>query len=122
MRLLKIKYLMILFFIFFAAMIIFGCDPSGLGSADYGSAQINGYVMDAFNNNAINDVTIFTYPPSDSVTTSENGSFFIYKFYLNSNPQEIMIIAEKPGYQTAQVKLNVHTDETANVTIQMVHK
>lgn len=118
----KIKYFVILFFAFFAALIIFGCDPSGLGSADYGTAEINGYVMDAFDNNAIKDATIITYPPSDSVITSESGNFFIYKFYLNSNPQEIMIIAEKPGYQTAQVKLNVHSDETANVTIQMVRK
>lgn len=118
----KIKYFVLLFFAFFAALIIFGCDPSGLGSADYGSAQINGYVMDAFNNNGIKDVTIITYPPSDSVTTSENGGFFIYRFYLNSNPQEILIIAEKPGYNTAQVKLNVYTDEIANVTVQMTRK
>lgn len=118
----KIKYYVILFFVFFAALIIFGCEPSGIGSADYGSAQINGFVMDAFDNNALKNVTIITYPPSDSLLTSENGNFFIYRFYLNSNPQEIMIIAEKPGYQTAQVKLNVHTDETANVTIQMVRR
>ncbi|MCX6163285.1 MAG: hypothetical protein NTU73_00205 [Ignavibacteriae bacterium] len=105
----KIKYYVILFFAFFAALIIFGCEPSGIGS-------------DAFDNGALKDATIITYPPSDSVLTSESGNFFIYRFYLNSNPQEIMIIAEKPGYQTAQVKLNVRTDETANATIQMVRK
>lgn len=118
----KIRYFVILFFMFFAALILFGCDPSGLGSADYGYAQINGYVVESINNNSIKDVTIFTYPPSDSVVTSESGNFFIYRFYLNSNPQEVLIIAEKSGYQTAQVKLNVHSDETANITIQMSRK
>lgn len=118
----KIKYFVILFFAFFAALIIFGCDPSGIGSADYGDAQINGYVMDAIDNNALQNVLIFTYPASDSVQTSQSGNFFIYTFHLNNNPQEVTIIAEKSGYQTAQVKLTVRTGETANVTIPMVRR
>jgi hypothetical protein len=103
-------------------MFFSGCDPSVLGSSDYGSAQINGYVIDAFSKNAIKDVMIMTYPVSDSVETGESGNFFIYKFYLNTNPQEILIIAEKPGYQTAQVKMIVHTNETANITIPLIRK
>jgi|WetSurMetagenome_2_1015567.scaffolds.fasta_scaffold385056_1 hypothetical protein len=118
----KIKYFVILFFVFFAALLLFGCDPSGIGSADYGSAQINGYVMDATDNNAIKDVYIMTYPASDSVKSSESGNFFIANFYLNNNPQEVTIIAEKTGYQTAQVKLIVHSDETSTVTIPMTRK
>lgn len=118
----KIKFFVILFFVFFAILIFFGCDPSGIGSADYGSAQINGYVMDASTNNAIENVNIMTYPTSDTVTSSRSGSFFIYKFYLNTNPQEILIIAEKDGYYPAQVKTVVHTDETTNVTLTMTHK
>lgn len=118
----KIRYFIILFFVFFAVLLIFGCELSGIGSSNYGSAQIEGYVLDASSNVGIGDVTIMTYPPSDSVYTDNNGNFFSLKFFLNTNPQEIMIIAEKKGYQTAQIKTLVKTDEIANVTIFMTRK
>lgn len=118
----KLKYFIILFFVFFAALILFGCEPSGIGSSDYGTAQIKGYVMDATTNDGLKDVTIMTYPASDSVLSSSTGNFFIYEFCLNNNPQEILIIAEKSGYQTAQVKTVVHSDEMANVTVVMNRK
>lgn len=118
----KLKIFVILFFMFFAALIIFGCDPQGIGSSDYGSAQINGYVLSVDGNDGIKDVKILTYPESDTVTTSNSGYFFIRKFYLNNNPQEILIIAEKSGYYPAQIKATVHTGETANATIFMTPK
>jgi hypothetical protein len=118
----KLKFFVILFFAFFAALIIFGCDPQGIGSSDYGTAQINGYVLTTDGNEGIKDVTILTYPESDTVMTSNSGNFFIYKFYLNNNPQEVLIIAEKQGYYPAQVKTVVRTGETANATIFMERK
>lgn len=118
----KLKYFVILFFVFFAAMIIFGCEPSGIGSSDYGTAQIEGFVMDANTIDVIENVRVMTNPESDTVLSTQNGKFIIDNYFLNNNPQEITLIATKTGYYTSEVKAILRTGETANITILMIPK
>jgi len=103
-------------------LLLFGCDPAGIGSTDYGYGEIRGYAMDMSTNNGVSDVLIITSPASDSVATDAAGNFFILNIQLNTNPQDVQIIAIKEGYQTAQVKTTLKSDQTTQVTIPMYHK
>jgi hypothetical protein len=115
----KIKYFILLFIIFFISLALFGCNPAGIGSDDYGTAQINGYVMDVSTKLGMSDVKIITSPAYDTIKTNAKGSFYILNFHLTSNPQDIIIIAEKDGYKSGQVNAKLKTDETSTVTILM---
>lgn len=116
----KLKYYVLLFVAFFMALILFGCDPSSIGSTNYGTAQVSGFVMDVTNQTGINDVTILTAQSQDSIYTDKVGNFFILDFLLSQNPQDVDIIAEKSGYQTAQLKVILRDGETTQVTIPMI--
>jgi hypothetical protein len=118
----KIKYFILLFLIFFVSLILFGCDPGSIGSSDYGTAQVRGYVMDATSKVGIADALVLTTPASDSTKTDTKGTFFILSYKLNSNPQDIIIITEKSGYKTGQTNITVQADQTTDVTVLMERK
>ena len=115
----KIKYFVLLFLIFFVSLILFGCDPGSIGSSDYGTAQVRGYVLDVSTKVGIGDVSVLTTPSSDTLMTDTKGTFFIISYQLNSNPQDIMIITEKQGYKTGQTNITLHSDQSTDVTILM---
>jgi hypothetical protein len=115
----KIKYFVLLFLIFFVSLILFGCDPGSIGSSDYGTAQVRGYVLDESSKVGIGNVTVLTTPTSDTIMTDAKGTFFIISYHLISNPQEIMIITEKEGYKTGQTNITLHSDQSTDVTVLM---
>jgi hypothetical protein len=115
----KIKYFILLFIIFFISLALFGCNPAGIGSDDYGTAQINGYVMDVATKTGVSGVNIITSPAYDTTKTNLKGSFYILNFVLTASPQDIIIIAEKEGYKTGQVNAKLKPGETTTVTILM---
>jgi hypothetical protein len=118
----KLKYYVLLFIAFFTTLCFFGCDLSTIGSTDYGTAQINGFVMDVSTQIGINDVTILTAQSQDSTYSNTGGYFFILDFVLSQDPQDVDIIAVKEGYQTAQLRVALKDGEIAQVTIPMTKK
>jgi hypothetical protein len=118
----KLKYFFLLFIAFFMTLLLFGCDPSSIGSDDYGTVKVEGFVMDVSNQIGIDNATILTAQSQDSSYSDKGGNFFIVNFRLAQNPQEVDIIAEKVGYKTAQLKITLTAGETAHVTIPMTPK
>jgi len=115
----KIKYYVALLIIFFFSMLLFGCDPTSIGSADYGSSQISGYVMDEISFDGISDAAIITVPGADSIKTDKNGFFNIPSFVLSQDPQEINLVANKDGYKSCTVTIKLVSDGKANITIPL---
>jgi hypothetical protein len=116
----KIKYFIYLFLAFFMALLLFGCDISSIGSDNYGTAKIEGYVMDVSNNNGIEKATVMTAQANDTSYSDKIGNFIFLDYTLAQNPQVIDIIVQKAGYKTSQLKVTLHDGETAHVTIPMI--
>lgn len=117
----KIKYYVALLILFFFSMMLFGCDPSSIGSTDYGSSQISGYAIDEISFNGVSDASIITIPGIDTIKTDKNGYFNIQTFYLTQDPQEIRIQCSKDGYQTKILTVKLVSYGKADVTIPMQH-
>jgi hypothetical protein len=118
----KIKYYIALLIIFFFSMLLFGCDPGAIGSTDYGTSQISGYVMDEVSYDGIYNAAVITIPGVDSIKTDKNGYFVIPSFILTQDPQEINIVANKDGYNPSTITVRLVSDGKANVTIPMLHQ
>jgi len=114
----KIKYYIALLIIFFFSMLIFGCDPSSIGSTDYGTSDVSGYVMDEISFNGIYYAAV-VLPNIDTIRTDKKGFFSIPTYYLSQNPQEIIIEAIKDGYKHNNVSVKLVSDGKVNVTIPM---
>jgi hypothetical protein len=115
----KIKYYVVLLIIFFVSMLLFGCDLGSIGSSDYGTSQLSGYVMDDISYDGIYDAAIVTIPGADSIRTDNNGYFNIPSFVLTQDPQEINLSVNKIGYKTSIVTVKLVSDGKENVTIPM---
>ncbi|MBI5402043.1 MAG: hypothetical protein HY959_01465 [Ignavibacteriae bacterium] len=115
----KIKYYVALLILFFFSMMLFGCDPSSIGSTDYGSSQISGYAIDEISFSGVSDAAIITIPGIDTIKTDKNGYFNIQSYYLIQDPQEIQVQCSKDGYRTKTVTIRLVSDGKANVTIPM---
>lgn len=104
------------------ALLLFGCNLSSIGSDNYGTAKIEGYVMNVSNNIGIENATIMTAQAQDTSYSDKIGNFIILDYILAQNPQDIDIIVEKAGFKTSQLKVTVHDGETAHVTIPLIPK
>lgn len=103
---------MTLFYCFIAIVIFSSCDRNNtLSSTSLGT--IKGYVVDIENFVPIENVHIYTKPPSSSVFTYTNG-FFEIKNIIDGKHQ---IIARKQGYKTSIVNVNVVPNKTVEANI-----
>lgn len=114
----KIKYYVALLLLFFFSMLLFGCDPSSIGSTDYGTSNVSGYVMDDISFDGIFDAAV-VLPNIDTIKTDKNGYFSIPTYYLSQDPQEINIETIKNGYKQNNISVKLVSDGKINVTIPM---
>lgn len=114
----KIKYYVALLLLLFFSMLLFGCDPSAIGSDDYGTSDVSGYVMDEISFNGIYNAAVIL-PNIDTLRTDKNGFFSISTYFLSQNPQEIIIEAIKDGYKHNNISVKLVSDGKVNVTIPM---
>ena len=116
----KIKYYVAILIIFFVSMLLFGCDPTSIGSTDYGTSQVSGYVRDYVTNDPIMDAVVVSSPGTDTLKTDKNGYFIIQSYTLSADPQDVDLIAKKIGYQDCTVSVKLTSDGKESVTFPLV--
>ena len=117
----KIKYYVALLIIFFISMLLFGCDLGSIGSSDYGTSSISGYVVDDVSFDGIINAAVVTIPGADSIKTDVNGYFNFPTYVLSQNPQEMNLSVNKVGYKTCEVTVKLVSDGNAKVTVSLQH-
>jgi TolB protein len=96
------------------AIVISSCSKETVDVELFG--DIEGIVIDSESDNPIPRVSLSTNPPSNSITSSNDGTFI-----LNNLPVgNYTIQARKSGYSNVSVSVNVQEDRVANAQIVMV--
>lgn len=109
----KFRSIPALLFISFA-IVLSSCSKETVDVELFG--DIDGIVIDSETDNPIPRVSLSTNPPSNSITSSNDGTFS-----LNNLPVgNYTIQARKSGYSNVSVSVNVQEDRVANAQIVMV--
>ncbi len=87
------------------------CDEETIGPQTRGSVQ--GVVQDAETNAPITRANVTTSPPTQSVLTSDSGTFALPDIPTGNYSIE----ANKTGYDARAVQVNVQENQTASATI-----
>ena len=88
-----------------------GCDEETLGPQTRGSIQ--GVVQDADPNAPIDQANVTTSPPTQSVLTSDSGTFSLPDIPTGNYSVE----ATKTGYDARAVQVSVQENQTAGATL-----
>jgi len=99
--------------LFLSLLLIYSCEKDKVAVEEFGS--ISGYVFDEKTNDPLQNVNITTSPSSTSLLTDANGYFYIPEVLAG----DVSITAKKNDYGSSSVNVNVKTDNTTNVIINM---
>jgi hypothetical protein len=100
---------------FMTTVIIFGCSPPE--SYEEISTTISGRISDAINADGLGNVTIRTEPPSQQVTTNNDGYY-----YIETNVtvgESYVVFANKTGYLENKANVTVREGDNTSVDIQL---
>lgn len=92
-------------------LVVAGCDEETLGPETRGTLE--GVVQDAETNDPIAQANVTTSPPTQSVLTSEDGTFEITDIPTG----DYSIEATKTDYQSRAVQVSVQENQTTSATL-----
>ena len=106
-------------FLFFIAILISGCQDST--SSEYVNSHIKGFAVDSASRTALDSVTVSITELSQSYKTSTTGYFQFLNIHMPRPTWTVTLVADRNGYNTRTLSLNLIQEDTVNVNVGMLH-